>query len=354
MSRLGPVSVMVDADVLGRQRTGDETYIRQLLLELGQLDTGLEIVAVTRKAAEVPGDLQAVRLAVFSQIARIGYQLPVLLARYKPRVAHFQYVIPPAYKGPAVLSVHDISYDLLPQFENRLDGIALRRLVPRSIERAARVLTGSEWTKRDLVARYGIEPGHVEVTPYGVDPVFSPDGERPEGPPYILFVGAMRPRKDPVSVLHSLEQLPVEMRVVMAGPAGPELPKVREVIERYGLQHRVEVVGHVGLKRLASLYRGAQCFVLPSYYEGFGLPVIEAMASGVPVVTTTAGALGEVAGDAAVLVEPGDSNALAQGVLAALERRQELIEAGIERARQYSWRETALKTMKVYKEIIAA
>ena len=127
---------------------------------------------------------------------------------------------------------------------------------------------------------------------------------------------------------------------------------MRETIARLGLERRVELLGHVEKTKLAELYRGAACVVLPSRYEGFGLPVVEAMACGTPVVATRAGSIPEVAADAAVLVEPGDPVALAEGVERALAERETLVAAGFERARAFSWPATARATLDVYRELV--
>ena len=128
--------------------------------------------------------------------------------------------------------------------------------------------------------------------------------------------------------------------------------EVRSAIERLGLERRVELAGYVEREGLAALYRGAACLVFPSRYEGFGLPVLEAMASGTPVVATPAGAVPEVAGDAAVLVEPGDPRRSRTGIGQALADRDRLVAAGLERARQFSWAETARRTLAVYRELL--
>jgi glycosyltransferase involved in cell wall biosynthesis len=347
-----PPDVVVDADVLGRQRTGDETYIRQLLVGLSELDTGLDIHAVARGAALVPEGITPEVLPVRRYAARLAWQLPRRLHRLRPGVAHFQYVIPPTYGGTSVVTVHDISYDVLPELEDRAAGFVLRRLVPRSLNRAARILTGSEWTKTDLVRRYQLDPARVVVTPYGVDSVFSPHGPRPERGPYLLFVGALRSRKDPVTALEALARLPSAMRLVMIGPARDESGRVQETISRLGLESRVEILGHVSQAELTAYYRGAECFVLPSLYEGFGLPVVEAMASGTPVVSTAVTAIPEVAEGAAILVPAQDPDALANGVLRALDERDRLVAAGLERAKRYSWSEMCRRTLEVYRELL--
>jgi glycosyltransferase involved in cell wall biosynthesis len=128
--------------------------------------------------------------------------------------------------------------------------------------------------------------------------------------------------------------------------------EVRSAVRRLGLERRVELAGYVEHEGLASLYRGAACLVFPSRYEGFGLPVLEAMASGTPVVATTAGAVPEVAGEAAILVEPGDPAALAEGIGQALADRERFVAAGLERARQFSWAEAARRTLAVYRELL--
>ena len=344
--------VVVDADVLGRQRTGDETYIRQLLVGLSELDTGLDIRAVARGAQWVPEGISPEVLPVGRYAARLAWHLPRRLRRLNPRVAHFQYVIPPTYRGCSVVTVHDISYDVRPELEDRAAGFVLRRLVPRSLRSAARILTGSEWTKADLVRRYRLDSARVVVTPYGVDRAFSPDGPRPEGGPYLLFVGALRSRKDPVTALEALARLPSDMRLVMIGPPKGETERVQATISRLNLERRVDVLGHVSQAELTAYYRGAQCFVLPSLYEGFGLPVVEAMASGTPVVSTAVTAIPEVAEGAAILVPTKDPDALADGVLRALGERDRLVAAGLERAKRYSWSEMCRRTLGVYRELL--
>ncbi len=346
------LDVVVDGDVLGRQRTGDETYVRSLLEELGRRDEGLRIGAVARDASLVPAGIEARALPVRSQAARLGWQLPRLLAGLSPRLTHFQYVIPPAWRGPSVVTVHDLSYELLPELEDRFDGWALRRLVPRSVRRAERVFTVSEWTKDDLVRRYRLEPDRVVVTPNGVGPEFSPEGPRPDRRPYLLFVGALRPRKDPLTALRALGLLGGDLDLVMVGPDRGLGPAVRAFVAGEGLADRVEVLGHVTQGELVELYRGAECLVLPTRFEGFGLPVVEAMASGTPVVSTRVGAVPEVAGEAAVLVEPGSPGALAEGIGAALADSDRLVAAGLVRAKEYSWAGMAGRTAKAYRDVL--
>jgi glycosyltransferase involved in cell wall biosynthesis len=343
--------VVIDADVLGRQRTGDESYIEALLRELPPLAERERLAAVTRRSSLVPQGIEAIELPARSQVLRMAWRLPHLLRPLGPALGHFLYVVPLGFDGPAVVTVHDVSFEHVPDVMGLRDRLLFRTQVPRSVRRADRVLTGSERTKRDLVERYQIAEGKVVVTPYGVDPVFNPKGPKANGK-YALFVGAIQPRKDPLGAVEALALLENDLRLVLVGPEKRNGHDVRAAVARLDLQGRVELAGHVERDELAMLYRGAACLVFPSRYEGFGLPVLEAMASGTPVVATRAGAVPEVAGDAAVLVEAGDPVALAGGIERALADRDRLVRAGLERARQFSWAETARRTLEVYRELL--
>jgi glycosyltransferase involved in cell wall biosynthesis len=239
-----------------------------------------------------------------------------------------------------VLTVQDLSFEREGALMGARDRLVFRRVVPRSVRRAARVLAISERTKRDLVELYGVPEEKVVVTPLGVDPAFFP-GDTRRGT-YLLFVGAIQERKDPLAAVAAASAVGLPLVAV-----GPE--KDARLAEELRLAG-ADVRGYVPKAELAQLYRGAAALVLPSRYEGFGLPVVEAMASGTPVVATPDEALREVAGDAAVFAEP---RALADAVRAALEDRERLVAAGLERARRFSWDETARRTLAVYRELLA-
>jgi glycosyltransferase involved in cell wall biosynthesis len=343
--------VVIDADVLGRRRTGDESYIEAILRELPPLADRERLAAVTRRPGLVPLGIEAIELPARSQVLRMAWRLPHLLRALRPALVHFLYVVPPGFDGRVIVTVHDLSFEYVPDVMNLRDRLLFRTQVPRSVRRADRVLTGSERTKRDLIERYQVPEQKIVVTPYGVDPTFSPDGPRGEGD-YALFVGAIQPRKDPLGALEALAMLDSDLRLVLAGPEKRDGEQVREAVRRLGLDGRVELVGHVERDELAALYRGAACLVFPSRYEGFGLPVLEAMASGTPVVAARGGAVPEVAGSAAVLVEPGDPVELAGGIERALADRERLVAAGLDRVQRFSWTETARRTLEVYRELV--
>jgi glycosyltransferase involved in cell wall biosynthesis len=344
--------VLLDADVLGRRRTGDETHVSALLAELPKISSDLRFAAVTRRPDLVPAGIDPIELPARSQPLRMAWSLPRLLSRIRPSLAHFQYVVAPRFPSPAIVTIHDLSFERDPRLMGRRDRFFFRTMVPRSARRADRILTVSERTKRDLVELYGLDEAKIVVTPNGVDARFRPDGDRNGTNAYLLFVGALQPRKDPITAIEALSLVDAGLRLVLVGPDKGAERRSREAVARLRLTGRVEFAGHVEMDELATLYRDAAALVFPSLYEGFGLPVVEAMASGTPVVAAAAGAVPEVAGDAAILVEPGDPVALAGGIERALADRERLVRAGLERAKRYSWAQTAEQTLAVYRELL--
>jgi glycosyltransferase involved in cell wall biosynthesis len=344
--------VVIDADVLGRQRTGDESYVSALLLQLANTETGLRFAAVTRNPRLVPPKIEALELPARSQPWRMAVTLPRLLRRVRPAVAHFQHVAAPRCPAPTVVTVHDLSFESDPALMGLRDRFFFRTMVPRSARRADRIVAVSELTRRDLIEHYSVDERKIVVIPNGVDPEFSPEGPKRDGPPYLLFVGSLQARKDPVTAVEAFARGSGELRLVLVGPDKGGGGEARATAERLGVADRVEFMGHVEKAELASLYRGAQALVFPSRYEGFGLPVVEAMASGTPVVASSAGAIPEVAGDAAILVQPGDPAALAAGVAEALADRDRLVRAGLEHAGRYTWGDSAARTVSLYRELL--
>ena len=345
--------VAFDADVLGRQRTGDETYALNLLREIGVLAAGTEIrlLALTRRPELVPDGVEPYELRARSQELRMGWAFPRALRRLGADLAHTQHALPLYAPCPCVVTVHDLSFERDPALMSWRDRTTFRIVVPRAVRRAARVLAVSERTKSDLVELYGVDPEKVTVTPNGVDPAFHPT-PAPPGPDaepsdmegqgsYALTVGAVEKRKNPLSALEAA--LAAGLPLVVAGPVKDAA--LGSELERRGA--RVE--GYVSTERLAELYRGAACLVQASRYEGFGLPVLEAMASGTPVVAVPDPALREVADAAAVFVE---ESRLADGIRDAVDARERLARAGLERAKAFSWRASAERTLAVYREIL--
>jgi glycosyltransferase involved in cell wall biosynthesis len=329
--------ILIDADVLGRNRTGEETYVLNLLRQLPFVAPDLTFAAVTRHTELVPEGVEAIALPARFQETRMAVALPRLLRRLRPELSHFQHALPLGLRGPSVVTVHDLHFEHDPSVMGLLDRVTFKAVVPRAVRKADHVLAVSVRTKRDIVELYGVSPDKVTVTPHGVDPAFAPGDGTHDG--YLLFVGAVQARKDPLAALAAAEAAGVPLVVV-----GPEKdPELARELRARG----ADVRGWVEKPELAELYRRAGALILPSRFEGFGVPVLEAMASGTPVVLSDDEALREVAGDAGIY---GD---LADGVRRALAERERYARAGLDRAALFTWEESARRTADVYRQVLA-
>jgi len=254
----------------------------------------------------------------------------------------------PTYRGPVhsrvpvVVTVHDLAVFRRPEAFPPWTRTYSRLVVPRVVAAARIVAAVSEFTASELETVLHVPSGRIRVVPNAASPSFTEEGPHADGD-YVLAVGTLEPRKNIARSIEAARRLGIELRVAgMHGWGG---------IEAAG--PGVSWVGFASDDELARLYRGAHCVLYPSLYEGFGIPVLEAMACGVPVVTSRGGATEEVAGGAAVLVDPKDVDSIAAGIEEAIARRYELRPAGLRRAREYSWAESARKLVAAYEEAAA-
>ncbi|MHB8469182.1 MAG: glycosyltransferase family 4 protein [Gaiellaceae bacterium] len=334
----GDPLVVIDADVLGRRRTGDETYVEGLLGALPGAGAGLRFAALTRRPDLVPPGIEPILLPARSQELRMAVRVPLLLRRLRPALAHFVHALPLAAPCPTVLTVQDLSFEHDASLMGRRESAIFRLVVPRSARAARRVLAISARTKADLVALYGIPAERIAVTPLAPDPIFRPGGTRGD---FVLLAGSIEERKNPLLAADAAAA--VGRRLVVVGPDRD--PRLTAELRRRG----ADVRGFVERPELARLYREAAALLFPTRHEGFGLPVIEAMASGTPVVATPDPAVREVGGDAVAYAAPADFAATLARVLADPEPWSR---AGLERAAEFTWEATARATVAVYREVL--
>jgi glycosyltransferase involved in cell wall biosynthesis len=321
------VNVAVDVTPLRLTRAGTARYLRNLLARIG----AVEPVAFG-------GDDRA------SVLARELWWYPFRLSALRgPDVLHCPtYYGPVRPRVPTVVTVHDLAVYRYPEAFPRWTRLYVPRAVPRVLRAASRVIAVSEFTASELETLLRVRREKIRVVPNAVDEVFAAEGPRADGD-YLLAVGTLEPRKNLARTVEAAARTGRELRVVGARGWGG--------VEAHG--GHVAWLGEVDDAELACQYRGAACLVYPSLYEGFGIPVLEAMACGAPVVTSAGGATEEVAGGAAVLVDPLDVEAIAAGIEEALGRTDELRARGVERARAFSWDVTAARTQEVYREAAA-
>jgi glycosyltransferase involved in cell wall biosynthesis len=358
----------LDAHMVGSHETGNETYVVGLLGGLSELQDDFEVDVF--HAGELAGlgsiQMRPRRLLSRSPWLRLGIDLPFRSWSDHLDVLHVTYAAPVFSRCPIVLTVHDITFATNPEWFSARDLRVLSRAVPWSIRRAARVITVSEVCRQQIIERFGVPPDRVVCVHNAAGPAaHAIDGEAASkelsalglnpNRPYVLSVGNLQPRKNLVRLIEAFGALSkggVDIDLVVVGA---EHYRAREVLDAAGeASSRVHFTGYVTDRQLAACYSLASVFALPALFEGFGIPALEAMTHGIPVVCSRAGALPEVCADAALYFDPTDlesiTSALRRG-LADGPLRDELIRKGRARAAEFSWRESAARTLSVYRSV---
>ncbi len=364
--------IAFDAHTIGGRYGGNETYALELWRELAPLCrsrgitlkplvTGRQASALLAAAAAPPCPPLAVPA---NPLIRIPLALPILLAANRIDLLHVQYIQPPAVPCRVVNTVHDISFEHFPHFFPRCQRLYLRALVPASVRRADAVITVSEYSKQDIVERYQVPASKVVVVYNAPAPHFRvmTDSDRLEtvrrrlklDGRFILFVSNLQPRKNLDGLLRAIHRLPARHREVSLVVVGRRLnlpPATRRLIGDLHLDERVVFTGYLSTDDLVCLYNIAELLVYPSFFEGFGLPPLEAMACATPVVASNTSCLPEVVGDAALTADPRDPEDMASCICRILDDQglaAELSRMGLQRAAKFSWQRSAKETLSVY------
>src|ERR1700730_15086068 len=376
--------VGIDAHMVGGQETGNETYVRGLAHGFNALhepghDLDLLVFNVGKSWAAYGGYVPAGqkldvrirlnRLLTGNPFVRLGAELPLRSIAQRLDLLHMTYSSPAWSAAPVVLTVHDICYATNPEWFSPRDLRVLNTMVPRSIRQAAHVITDSQDARRQIIGHYRVPEAKISAIPIGAgtgaQPI-TPDEARKElaaiglelDRPFLLTVGNLQPRKNLVRLVEAFGELvtgrghDVDLVIV-----GPRRYKADEIVSAGGpVADRVHFTGYITDRQLAACYRSSTVFVLPSLYEGFGLPALEAMAQGVPMACSNAGALPEVCGDAAVMFDPHSVPSMVdtiERILGDAGLRRTLSEAGVARAAMFSWKRTAEQTFKVYEQVLS-
>jgi len=349
--------------------TGTEVYSRRLIQALLTLESPHRFRLYLRSAppsGAFPGaELCAIPFPRLWTHLRLSWEM----ARRPPDVLFIPaHVLPLVHPRASLVTVHDLGYLYFPKAHPWRQRLYLDLSTRWNARAAAHLLADSEATKADIVTRYGTPPEKITVAYPGHDETLAPvrDSAAIEAvkahygiaSDYFLYLGTLQPRKNLARLVAAFTALRSETVLVLAGKRGWLYKELFAQVHRMGLERRVLFPGYIPDKNKAALLSGALAFVFPSLYEGFGLPIVEAQACGCPVITSTTSSLPEVAGEAALLVDPGDTNAIAaamQDVVADPGLRERLIEHGFANVRRFSWTacaQTVLSVVEQFKQSV--
>lgn len=371
--------IAIDAHSVGSQLAGNETYAVNLIEALAEIDQRNQYTLyVTRQSAI---DLFANRWPNFkvkqtlphTPLVRVPVTLSAELRKNPVDLLHVQYTAPPLAPCRVVATIHDLSFEHLPETFNRRSRAQLRFTVRRTARNAAHILTLSEFSRRDIIETYKLDPTRVSVTPAAAAPGFLPVTDETQlrrvrenygiGGDYILSVSSIQPRKNLVRLIEAyscLRGLRPESKLpqlVLAGKRGWLDSETLRAAQRHAVDGDIIFTGYVPDRDLPALFSGAVCFVYPSIFEGFGLPVLEAMQCGAPVIAGNRTSIPEVVGESGLLFDPFDTNSLVNAlsrVLGNSDYRDTLRARGLARAKEFDWKKTAQLTLTAYGQAAAS
>lgn len=382
----------IDATALPSRPVGAGNYIIQLIraiatstsinepVSTGNQLKGLEFVVFVQRSrlellnVEESPNLHLIVIPDLSPFTRLVWEqisFPVLAKNQHLDLLHsLHYTLPLAYPGRTIVTFHDMTFFLFPHHHTLPKRYFFRFFIRASSRKAVAIIADSESTRQDAIRLVGVSPGKIFTVPLGVTQEFQLILDKttrqrvrqkyhlPEH--FILFVGTIEPRKNLPVLLQAYafvsDQMP-DYRLVVVGPMGWMVENIIQQTGQLSVSDKVDFTGYIEQDDLPLIYNLADMFIYPSEYEGFGLPVLEAMACGTPVITSNVSSMPEIVGDAGVLIAPNNSHALAQSMLELIDdpiARQRLSVKGQERSADFSWKRTAEKTIAVYRHVLNA
>ena len=374
------MKILIDTHLSDQTITGIGRYINELLTALLKIDTKNEYHILTHRCVDEDhpiGKLEAPNLMK----TRVHFHGPSpmqhlrmhsIMKKISPDIYHHPHFdLPMGHRIPSIITIHDLKYIRHPEYfpgRSRMKTFYMKKMVHNALQRTDKVVADSESTKRDLTALFPVQEDKIVVIHLGLAPfsqrekdsnfddsILKKYGIKKK---FILFVGERRPHKNIGSLIKAFKILrdsnKVKMRLVIVGKSYSNYREPEEIVDQEGLNEDVIFTDHLRDNELPTFYQNAAMLVLPSLYEGFGFPILEAMGCGIPVLGSNRTSIPEVMGDAGLLFKPHDVRDLAlkmEKVLSDATLRRKMISRGLERAKQFRWENVALQTLNVYQDV---
>lgn len=374
--------IYIEAEHTKRQKTGVGYYTYNLIKALQKTDNKNDYTLlfwkILLKKGYSPIEITApnfknkfIRFSyhLYYKLFKLGLGIPLNFFAKKPDLALFtNFVLFPVYGGKKVVVIYDLSFKKYPQYSDKKNEIFLNKFVPKAVKKADHIITISQNSKKEIIEFYNASPDKVSI----INPSYSKDIFKPQkkdsiekikekykiGSNYFLFTSSLEPRKNVLGIIKAYVSLPLEIRkensLVLVGGKGWKDEEIWLEIEKQRKQgNKIITPGYVLEEELPIFYSGANIFLYPSIYEGFGIPILEAMACGAPVITSNISSMPEVAGDAALLVNPEKSEEIKEAIIEIVNNdnlRKDLIDKGFKQIKKFSWEESAKKLLEVFKK----
>ncbi|NRB62551.1 MAG: glycosyltransferase family 4 protein [Saprospiraceae bacterium] len=364
------MKIAIIADALDNQYAGIHVYTREIILAINRIRKNHELIVIREKQGDLPQNIQQIEIPVLSgplgQIIRLSLQIPAAIRRMNADV-----VIEPRHVGPfnlpntttRVTVIHDLSWKSVPEFQPFFSAMLQRTVIPWVLKSTNLIVTNSHWTAHDLAQQFPAYANKIIPAPLG--PPQNLAIQNDEGihsalgidSPFFLFVSTLEPRKNLRTLLAAYQGFrqknESKVQLVLAGKEGWKMKGFQQAMAQHPFKDDIVQTGFISNQQLAALYKKAIAFVYPSWYEGFGLPILEAFSYGTPVITSNTTAMPEVAGNAAILADPADAKTFTEAmhnIWGNPQLRQTLSTHGLRRVREFSWEKTAATILSALEE----
>lgn len=362
--------VLIDAHNVGVRTAGNEVYFENLVMGLSENNDNLDLSVLIKNDEWVPEKINKVYLRSESVMLQRGIEIPYQVKKGNFDLLHVPFAIPPVNFSKTLVTIHDILFEDFKEFFSKNTLKRLKLMTPITAKKCTHITTVSNYSKESIIERYGIKEHKITMIPNSLslsfenalstvtsDTVRKTKIELNIREDYILFVGTVQPRKNIARIIESfkLSNIYKDIQLVIAGGKGWLYEEIYSLVKELEIENRVIFTGAISDIQLANLYKGSKLLVYPTIAEGFGIPLLEAMAAGIPIITSNTTALPEVAGKAAVYVDPYNTSEISDAIKTLIidsKTRNHLINQGTKELSRYSRDSTSKELAKLYEKIM--